>query len=215
MRLILIGPPGAGKGTLAAGLIEELSIPHISTGDMFRAHLHSGDALGVLADSYISKGQLVPDSVVIDMVRDRLTQSDCQKGFLLDGFPRTVPQGEALDTMLGEESLGVDAVVLLQAEDDFLVQRLSLRRVCASCGAVYHLANKPSKREGVCDVDGGELIHRSDDREDVIRERLAVYRRDTAPLVAFYGGKGLLQSVDGSQNSNVVLKKCIDMLRNL
>ncbi|MCL4516144.1 MAG: adenylate kinase [Firmicutes bacterium] len=197
MRLILLGPPGAGKGTQAQVLVEELEVPHISTGDMFRAAMKAGTELGRQAKSYVDKGELVPDSVTIGLVRERLALPDCRKGFLLDGFPRTVAQAEALDELLAGLDMALDAVVNIQVDPEVLVNRLSNRRTCRNCGAVYHLLHKPPASPGKCDACGGELYQRPDDHEATVRNRLEVYTAQTRPLIDFYRRKGLLHSVDG------------------
>ncbi|MGE5577671.1 MAG: adenylate kinase [Syntrophothermus sp.] len=199
MRLILLGPPGAGKGTQAQILVEELGIPHISTGDMFRAAMKAGTELGLKAKSYVDKGELVPDSVTIGLVRERLALPDCKKGFLLDGFPRTAAQAEALDELLAGLDMSLDAVVNIQVEPEVLVNRLSNRRTCRNCGAVYHLLYKPPASPGKCDTCGGELYQRPDDNEATVRNRLEVYTAQTRPLIDFYQRKGLLRSVDGEK----------------
>ncbi len=199
MRLILLGPPGAGKGTQAQILVEELGIPHISTGDMFRAAMKGGTELGLKAKSYVDKGELVPDSVTIGLVRERLALPDCKKGFLLDGFPRTAAQAEALDELLAGLDMALDAVVNIQVEPEVLVNRLSNRRTCRNCGAVYHLLYKPPASPGKCDTCGGELYQRPDDNEATVRNRLEVYTAQTRPLIDFYQRKGLLRSVDGEK----------------
>ena len=186
MRLILLGPPGAGKGTQAASVIERFTIPHLSTGDMLRDHVKRGTVLGVEAKSFMDSGKLVPDGLIIAMMEDRLRQEDCGRGFLLDGFPRTLPQAEALDALLSRLGVSLDAVVLLDVTDGVVVERLCGRRVCKDCGAIYHVSFHPSRVSGICDLCGGELVQRDDDREDVIRKRLGVYHEQTSPLVAYY-----------------------------
>lgn len=215
MRVVLIGPPGSGKGTLSAELVREYGIPHISTGDMFREHITSGDEFGQKIKALLDKGQLVSDDIVIGMVSHRLEQSDCAAGFLFDGFPRTVAQGEALSELLAKQSAKLDAVVLLEASDDVLVRRLCNRRVCSKCGAVYHLLNKPTKVAGVCDDCGGEVVQRGDDTESVIRGRLDVYRKSTEPLVDYYDKLGLLLKFDGEIGASVVSGKVISALQGL
>lgn len=204
MRCILLGPPGAGKGTLSESLQKKFNICHISTGDMFREHMAAKTDIGKIASSYIEKGQLVPDQVVIDMAKDRIMRPDCSQGFLFDGFPRTVAQGEALNAMLAEMGTSLDTVILLEADDDMLVSRLTQRRVCGKCGAVYHLVNKPPVKEGICDADGELLIQRADDTEAVIKDRLRVYHEQTAPLVDFYEKLSLLLRVDASKKAHEV-----------
>ena len=197
MRMILLGPPGAGKGTQAKMLLEKLAIPQISTGDILRAAVKDGTPMGLEAKSFMDSGGLVPDSVVIGIIRDRIQDEDCSKGYILDGFPRTIAQAEALDTMLSELGSGIDAVVSLQADEEELVRRLTGRRTCRSCGFGFHVMFKPPKAEGVCDECGGELYQRDDDQETAIRERLSVYGEQTQPLIDYYRGKGTLKEVDG------------------
>lgn len=197
MRMILLGPPGAGKGTQAKMLLEKLTIPQISTGDILRAAVKEGTPMGLEAKSYMDSGGLVPDSVVIGIIRDRIQDDDCGKGYILDGFPRTIAQAEALDTMLSDLGSGIDAVVSLQADEEELVRRLTGRRTCRSCGFGFHVMFKPPKAEGVCDECGGELYQRDDDQETAIRERLSVYGEQTQPLIKYYSGKGTLKEVDG------------------
>jgi len=196
VRAVLVGPPGAGKGTQAQILASELSIPKVSTGDIFRANVSGGTELGKRAKSYMDRGDLVPDEVTNEMVRARLGEPDAREGFLLDGFPRNVAQAETLDGMLKEMGSALDAVLELKVDEDEVVKRLSGRRSCRECGRVYHLDYDPPAEEGVCDACGGELYQRDDDREDVIRHRLQVYREQTEPLVAFYADKGVLVTIE-------------------
>lgn len=199
MRIVLLGGPGSGKGTQAKMLIDKLNVPQISTGDIFRAALKDGTPMGLKAKTYMDKGELVPDEVVIGVVEERLTKPDLDKGYMLDGFPRTLPQAEALDQILKGQGKGIDHAVLVDVPDEELVKRLSGRRTCrnSECGSMFHVMFNPSKKEGVCDKCGGELYQRDDDKEATIRERLAVYNSQTAPLIDFYGGKGLLRRVQG------------------
>lgn len=197
MRMILLGAPGAGKGTQAKMLIAKLGIPQISTGDILRAAVKEGTPLGLEAKGHMDRGGLVPDSVVIGIIRERIQEDDCRQGYILDGFPRTIGQAEALDAMLADMDSAIDAVVSLKADEEELVRRLTGRRTCRKCGFGYHVVFKPSSREGVCDECGGELYQRDDDKEEPIRQRLAVYREQTSPLIDYYGSKGALKEVDG------------------
>ncbi|MFH0810577.1 MAG: adenylate kinase [Pseudomonadota bacterium] len=197
MNLILLGPPGGGKGTQAKLLMDRYGIPQISTGDILRDNLKRGTDLGKQAKSFMDKGQLVPDEVVIGIIRDRLKEPDCQKGFMLDGFPRTVPQGEALRAVLADMGRGIDHVVSIEVPDDELVKRLAGRRTCKSCGEGYHIVFKLPKKEGVCDKCGGELYQRDDDNEVTVRNRLEVYKKSTEPLIDFYRKQSVLRGIDG------------------
>ena len=202
-NIILMGAPGAGKGTLAKQLIS-LGLIHISTGDMFREAINEGTELGKLANSYIKDGNLVPDDVTIGIVRERLSKDDCKNGFLLDGFPRTLPQAEALEKMSKEISRPIDVVINLDCDEEELVRRISGRRVCKNCGAPYHITNKKPLVEGICDICGGPLIQRKDDNEESLKVRLQHYVQDTKPLLDFYQDKGLLQNFDSLVGMNVL-----------
>lgn len=197
MNVILFGPPGAGKGTQAKRLVSDHRIPHLSTGDILREAIRQGTPLGKQARPLMDEGKLVPDDLVIGIVEERLRADDAKRGFVLDGFPRTIPQAEALERVLAKTGRKVDAVISLEVPEAELVSRLSGRRSCPKCGAVYHVVSQPPKRAGYCDVDGSGLIQRDDDREDRVKERLRVYERQTAPLKEWYRGKGLLDPVDG------------------
>ncbi|HHZ19425.1 MAG TPA: adenylate kinase [Firmicutes bacterium] len=197
-NLILLGPPGAGKGTQAERLTAAYKVPHISTGDIFRAAIKEGTPLGLKAKSYMDAGELVPDEVVIGIVADRLNEADCREGFLLDGFPRTIPQADALDTYLKDRP--VTRVINIAVDPELLVKRLSGRRICRNCQTPYHVETKQEKIAGQCDLCGGELFQRDDDREETIRKRLAVYQSQTEPLIRYYQEKGLLLTVDGSKS---------------
>jgi len=213
MNIILMGPPGAGKGTQAKKIIAEFHIPHISTGDMFREAIKAGTDLGTLAASYINKGQLVPDEVTIGLVKERLMQNDCANGFLLDGFPRTIPQAEALEKLLEEIHRPITMVIDITADKEALIRRISGRRVCKTCAAPYHIEFKPSKEPDVCDLCHGPLIQRKDDTVEVLTERLDAYETQTKPLVAFYKERNLLKSVDGLQDIEDVFKDISTLLR--
>ena len=205
MKLIFLGPPGAGKGTQATGVSTKLNIPHISTGDMFRSAIKNETPTGLEAKSYMDKGQLVPDSVVIAMVRERLAMADCENGYLLDGFPRTVEQAEALDTIASP-----DAVVSIDVPDEKLLDRLTGRRVCGKCQGTFHISKLADEK--VCPVCGGELIQRDDDKPETISKRLQVYHDQTAPLIGYYKGNGKLKPVDGDNRPEDVLKAILASL---
>ena len=212
-NIILMGPPGAGKGTLAKQLIT-LGYVHISTGDMFREAIKAGTELGKLADSYIKHGDLVPDEVTIGLVKERLSQDDCAKGFLLDGFPRTLPQAEALEVLTKEIKRPIDAVINLDCAHDELVRRISGRRVCKNCGAPYHIDTMKPKVEGVCDICGGPLYQRNDDNEDALKVRLNHYVNETKPLLDFYSPRGLLTSFDSLKGSAVTFDEIAKFLKS-
>jgi adenylate kinase len=197
MDVILLGPPGSGKGTQAQKMGEQYHIPQISTGDILRGAVKERTPLGVEAQGYMDQGRLVPDEVVVGIVRERLLASDCKEGFILDGFPRTLPQAEALDATLGEMKREIHHVISIEVDNEELLRRLTGRRTCRNCGAMYHVIFKPPAQEGVCDVCGGELYQRDDDQEATIRARLKVYEEQTAPLIAYYKNKGLLRAIDG------------------
>ncbi len=196
-NVILLGGPGAGKGTQAERIVVDYRLPHVSTGEMLRAAVAKGTGMGREAQKYMESGQLVPDEVVIGVVRDRLAEPDAAEGFLLDGFPRTVPQAEALDTMLAEAGRGITHVVLIDVPADELVQRIAGRRSCAVCGKIYNVTFDPPKADGVCDLDGGELTQRADDTEATVRNRIGVYESQTAPLIGYYTQRGVLASAFG------------------
>jgi len=197
MRLVMLGPPGAGKGTQAQALIDKFAIPQISTGDMLRAAVKEGTALGVEAKKFMNAGQLVPDEVIVGLIRERIQGADCGNGFLLDGFPRTVNQADALAKMLKDFGIGLDHVVSIAVPDEELVGRLTGRWTCRGCNAMYHVKTMPPKKEGVCDKCGGELYQRDDDKEATIRQRLATYHANTKPLIDYYRHERLLREVDG------------------
>ena len=205
MRIILLGPPGAGKGTQAAIIREKYPIAHISTGDILRDNVKRGTELGLLAKSYMDAGKLVTDEVITDMMKNRLAEEDCKDGFLLDGYPRTVPQAVALDEILKSFSTRLNAVLLLDIRDEVVIKRLTSRRVCTSCKAIYNTLSHPTARDGICDSCGGTVIQRDDDREAVIKNRLAVYHEQTAPLVAFYRNAGILHTVNAEDSTDAGL----------
>lgn len=214
MRLVLVGPPGAGKGTQAEFIAAHLAVPKISTGDIFRANVAEGTPLGLQARKYMDAGQLVPDEVTINMVRARLAEPDASHGFLLDGFPRTVPQAEALDEMLSALGTGLDVVLELVVDDDEVIRRLSGRRTCHGCGRIWHVEFDPPQREGICDRCGEKLFQREDDRAETVAERLRIYARDTEPLVDFYGAQSKLVGIDATGPVEDVTLRAIDALQS-
>jgi adenylate kinase len=216
MRLVLVGPPGAGKGTQAQFIAEHVAVPKISTGDIFRANVSEGSPLGVQAKAYMDRGDLVPDDVTIDMVRNRLAEPDALAGFLLDGFPRTVPQAQTLDGILRETADSeLDVVLELVVDDDEVIRRLSGRRTCRTCNHIWHVDFDPPQEPDVCDRDGGELYQRDDDQAETIANRLEVYAESTAPLVAYYAGRGVLIGIDATGPVDDVTQRALDALRPL
>ena len=213
MHILLMGPPGAGKGTQAAELVKEFNIPHISTGDMFRAAMKEGTEMGKLAKSYIDAGNLVPDSVTVGIVRDRLAQDDCKKGFILDGFPRTVEQADALDGIMADLGLSLTRVLNISVPAADFVERAVGRRICKKCGATYHVKFNPSNKEGVCDECGGELFQRADDTAETMTNRLSVYEASTKPLIDYYQKAGIYTEVDGRQAIDKVTKDLVETLK--
>jgi adenylate kinase len=213
VRLVLVGPPGAGKGTQAQHIASARDVPAISTGDIFRANVSQGTELGTLAKSYMDAGDLVPDEVTVEMVRNRLAEDDASKGFLLDGFPRNVPQAETLEGMLADMGNKLDIVLELVVDDDEVVRRLSGRRTCRTCGTNWHVDFDPPSVEGVCDRDGGELFQRDDDKPGTVRHRLDVYAKQTAPLVSFYAARGILVGIDATGPVDDVTERALEALR--
>lgn len=213
MHILLMGPPGAGKGTQAANLVKELSVPHISTGDMFRAAVKEGTELGKQAKACMDEGKLVPDEVTIGIVRERLAKDDCKKGCILDGFPRTVEQADALSRIMKELGLALDAVLNISVPASDLVERAVGRRICKSCGATYHVSFNPSAKEGVCDECGGELYQRADDTKETMENRLSVYEASTRPLIEYYQKAGIYKEVDGRQAIDKVTQDLVNALK--
>lgn len=213
MNLVLMGLPGAGKGTQAEKIVEAFHIPHISTGDMFRSAIKEGTPLGQEAKSYMDRGELVPDHVTIGIVNERLAKDDCKNGFLLDGFPRTVAQSEALDQLLADSGRKLDHVINIQVNKDVLLGRLSGRRICSDCGATYHTVFNPPQVEGVCDKCGGSLYQREDDNEETVAKRLDVNLQQQASLLKYYEKAGLLRTINGEQDINVVFDTINQLLR--
>ena len=214
MRLVLLGPPGVGKGTQASAIVSKYKIPHISTGDIFRANIKEGTELGKEAKSYMDKGLLVPDEVVVSIVKDRLTKDDCKEGFLLDGFPRTLEQADALDKELSKLGIKLDKVVNIDADKEILIKRAIGRRICKSCGATYHIQFNPPKVEGICDVDGGELFQRDDDTVETVGTRIEVYTNQTKPLIKYYEEKGIILNVDGTRPIDETFDTIVNALSN-
>lgn len=211
MNLILLGPPGAGKGTQAALLSEALKIPHISTGDIFRSNIKQQTELGKLVSGILESGGLVPDDLTCRIVKDRLEQDDCRGGFIMDGFPRTIPQAEMFESMLNASDQKIDAVINIVVDDDAIVKRMSGRRMCA-CGKVYHIVSHPPKREGICDACGSPLYIRDDDREETVLKRLKTYHDQTSPLIDFYNRRGLVVDINGDKEINAIFKDIMTSL---
>jgi len=212
LNIILLGPPGAGKGTQAKLISEKYSIPHISTGDIFRKNISNKTPLGMEAKSYMDKGQLVPDELTIEIVKDRLSEEDCKNGFLLDGFPRTVKQAEALDEFLTNKNSKTDAALLIDVPQGLILERMTGRRVCGECGASYHIKFVKPNTEGVCDICGGELVQRKDDTKETVLQRLEVYSKQTQPLIEYYKNKDVLFELDGTKEKNEVFENISDVL---
>ncbi|MCE7784702.1 adenylate kinase [Staphylococcus xylosus] len=215
MNIILMGLPGAGKGTQASEIVKKFPIPHISTGDMFRKAIKDETDLGKEAKSYIDRGELVPDEVTVGIVKDRISEDDAKKGFLLDGFPRTIEQAEALSNIMQELDRKIDAVINIEVPEEELMNRLTGRRICEKCGTTYHLVFNPPKVDGICDLDGGKLYQREDDNPETVANRLNVNVKQSKPILEFYDNKNVLKNIDGSRDINVVTKDVIDILENL
>ena len=212
MKIIMLGAPGAGKGTQAKQIADKYSIPHISTGDIFRANIKNGTELGKKAKQYMDQGALVPDELTCDLVMDRIQQDDCKNGFVLDGFPRTIPQAEALDAALEKINEKMDYAIDVDVPDENIVNRMSGRRACLNCGATYHLISIPPKVEGICDRCGSEIVLREDDKPETVQKRLKVYHEQTQPLIDFYAKKGILKEVDGTMDMNDVFAAIVKIL---
>ena len=212
MKIIMLGAPGAGKGTQAKKIAAKYDIPHISTGDIFRANIKNGTELGNKAKTYMNQGLLVPDELVVDLVVDRVQQDDCKNGYVLDGFPRTIPQAEALDKALAEFGDKIDYAIDVNVPDENIVKRMGGRRACVGCGATYHLVYAPTKTEGICDVCGKELILRDDDKPETVQKRLNVYHEQTQPLIDYYTKEGILKSVDGTKDLEEVFADIVAIL---
>lgn len=212
MKIIMLGAPGAGKGTQAKKIADKYQIPHISTGDIFRANIKNGTELGKKAKTYMDQGLLVPDELVVDLVVDRLSQDDCANGCVLDGFPRTIPQAESLDAALAAKGEAIDYAIDVDVPDENIINRMSGRRACVACGATYHIVHIPTKVEGICDRCGEKLILRDDDKPETVKKRLDVYHAQTQPLIDYYTTKNVLKSVDGTQDMEDVFKAIVRIL---
>ncbi len=212
MKIIMLGAPGAGKGTQAKRIADKCGIPHISTGDIFRANIKNGTELGAKAKSYMDKGALVPDELVCDLVVDRIQQKDCENGYILDGFPRTIPQAEALEAALNAIGQKVDFAIDIEVPDDNIINRMAGRRACVGCGATYHILFNPTKVENVCDVCGEKLILRDDDKPETVKSRLTVYHDQTQPLIDFYTERKVLAEVDGTQSMDKVFSDILEII---
>lgn len=212
MKIIMLGAPGAGKGTQAKKIAAKYEIPHISTGDIFRANIKEGTELGTRAKAYMDKGELVPDELTCDLVVDRISKPDAANGYVLDGFPRTIPQAEALTRALKERGEKIDFAVNVEVPDENIVRRMGGRRACLKCGATYHVEYNPPKQENVCDVCQGELVLRDDDKPETVQKRLSVYHAQTQPLIEYYQAQGVLAEVDGTQDIDVVFRNITEIL---
>ena len=212
MKIIMLGAPGAGKGTQAKRIAEKYAIPHVSTGDIFRANIKAGTELGTKAKAFMDKGELVPDEITIGMLMDRIHEADCVNGYVLDGFPRNIPQAEALTKALSEIGENVDYAINIDVPDENILNRMGGRRACVGCGATYHVVFNPPKKEDVCDVCGAKLILRDDDKPETVKNRLTIYHEQTQPLIDYYTAAGILKSVDGTQDMEKVFKDIIAIL---
>ena len=215
MNIILMGLPGAGKGTQASEIVKKFPIPHISTGDMFRKAIKDETDLGKEAKSYMDRGELVPDEVTVGIVKERISEDDAKKGFLLDGFPRTIEQAEALNSIMSELDREIDAVINIEVPEEELMNRLTGRRICEKCGTTYHLVFNPPKVEGICDIDGGKLYQREDDNPETVSNRLSVNVKQSKPILEYYDEKGILKNIDGSKDIDEVTNDVIDILDHL
>ena len=212
MKIIMLGAPGAGKGTQAKRIAEKYGIPHISTGDIFRANIKGGTELGMKAKTFMDQGMLVPDEITIGMLMDRIGQEDCINGYVLDGFPRTIPQAESLTKALSERGEAVDYAVNVDVPDENIINRMSGRRACLNCGATYHIVYNPSKKEGICDTCGQQLVLRDDDKPETVKKRLSVYHDQTQPLIDYYKNEGILAEVDGTKDMEEVFQDIVKIL---
>lgn len=214
MKVVMLGAPGAGKGTQAKRLADKYNIPHISTGDIFRANIKNNTELGTKAKGYMDQGLLVPDELVVDLVVDRLNNPDCSKGYILDGFPRTIPQAEALDKALLDNGDKLQYAIDIDVPDSRIINRMAGRRACLNCGGTYHIVSIPPKKEGICDVCGSELVLREDDKPETVEKRLRIYHEQTQPLIDYYRGKAILTSVDGTKDMDDILNEIVGIVEN-
>lgn len=212
MKIIMLGAPGAGKGTQAKMIADKYSVPHISTGDIFRMNIKNGTQLGMEAKKYMDQGLLVPDELTVKILLDRVAQDDCKEGYVLDGFPRTIPQAEVLDKALSEINDKIDFAINVDVPDENIIRRMGGRRACLSCGATYHIEHIPPKKEGICDTCGKELVLRDDDKPETVKNRLEVYHKQTQPLIDFYSAKGILKTVDGTVDMKDVFASIVNIL---
>ncbi|SHI27119.1 Adenylate kinase [Butyrivibrio fibrisolvens DSM 3071] len=212
MKIIMLGAPGAGKGTQAQMICDKYNIPHISTGDLFRSNIKNGTELGKKAKEYMDKGQLVPDELTVELLLDRVANEDCKDGYVLDGFPRTIPQADVLDKELTKLSDKIDFAIDVEVPDENIVRRMSGRRACLKCGATYHIEHIPPKQEGICDRCGSELVQRDDDKPETVQNRLSVYHEQTQPLIEYYNSKNILKTVDGTKDMNDVFEDIVKIL---
>lgn len=212
MKIIMLGAPGAGKGTQAQMICDKYNVPHISTGDLFRSNIKNGTELGKKAKEYMDKGQLVPDELTVQLLLDRVTNEDCKDGYVLDGFPRTIPQADVLDKELTKLSDKIDYAIDVEVPDENIVRRMSGRRACLKCGATYHIEHIPPKQEGICDRCGSELVQRDDDKPETVQNRLSVYHEQTQPLITYYDSKNILKTVDGTKDMNDVFEDIVKIL---
>jgi len=212
MKIIMLGAPGAGKGTQAKMIADKYKLPHISTGDIFRANIKAGTDLGKEAKGYMDKGQLVPDELTVQILLDRVSKDDCQKGYILDGFPRTIPQAEVLEKELLKRNEKIDYAINVEISDEIIIKRMAGRRACLNCGATYNITSLPPKAEGICDRCGNELVQRDDDKEETVKDRLTVYQKQTKPLIAYYNERNVLKSIDGSHPAVETFKEIIAII---
>ena len=213
MKIIMLGAPGAGKGSQASRIATEYQLPHISTGDIFRANLKEETELGKKAKSFMDKGELVPDDITIAMLLERIHKEDCKNGYILDGFPRTIPQAEALKEALAKKNEKIDLALDVEATDELIIKRMAGRRTCPACGAIYHIVTLPPKTEGICDRCGADLIQRKDDNEETVKNRLKIYHEITEPLISYYKKEGILEEIDGAEDLDKVFEKVKTIIR--